>query len=115
MLTFILLSQVKNDGGFFLMPPTYSHFYRRLKSCDNTMSGCFAAPPSSIIPHELSAAIVEIFHRLINGVKDYPVMPYGLFTLFADPYNLGVSEVFKVVMIFSVQFMFSHFSALLLL
>lgn len=70
---------------------------------------------SSIITHKFPATIIEVFHRLIGRVKDYPVMPYGLFTLFADPYNLGVSEVFKVVMIFSVQFMFSHFSALPLL
>jgi integration host factor subunit beta len=42
-------------------------------------------------------------------------MPYGLFTLFADPFNLRISEIFKMVVVFCVQFMFSHFDALLLL
>ena len=42
-------------------------------------------------------------------------MSYGLFTLFADPFNLGVAEVFKVVVVVCVQFMFSHLIAPLLL
>ena len=73
-------------------------------------------PPyhSRIIPHELSATIIEIFHRFINGVEDNPIVPYGLFTLYANPFNLGVPEIFKMVVIIGVQFMFPHFDALLL-
>jgi hypothetical protein len=70
---------------------------------------------SSIIPHELSATIIEIFQRLIHGVKDDPIVPDGLFTLFANPFNLRVPEIFKLVVIIRVKFMFSHFDALLLL
>jgi hypothetical protein len=70
---------------------------------------------SNIIPHELPATIIEIFHRLISGIKDYPVMPYGLFTMLADPFNLSVPEILKMVVIICVQFMFSHFDSLLLL
>ena len=51
---------------------------------------------------------------VIYGVKDYPVMPYGLFTLFADSFNLGIPKVFKMVVIIGVKFMFSHFDFLLL-
>jgi hypothetical protein len=70
---------------------------------------------SGIVPNELAALIVEKFHGHINGVKNFPVMPNCLFALFTDPFNLGVAEVFKVVMIICLQFMLSHFIALLLL
>jgi hypothetical protein len=70
---------------------------------------------SSIIPNELPTPIIEEFHGLIGGVKNDPVMPYGLFPLLADPFNLRVPEIFKLVMIICGKFMFSHFDALLLL
>jgi hypothetical protein len=67
---------------------------------------------SSIITREFPTPIIEKFHRLINGVKDYPVMPYCFFALLANPFNFGVPEIFKMVMIICVQFMFPHFGAL---
>jgi hypothetical protein len=70
---------------------------------------------SSIIPQELSATIIEIVHGLIDSVKNNPIVPDGLFTLFTNPFNLGVPEVFKVIVIIGVQFMFPHFDASLLL
>jgi hypothetical protein len=71
-----------------------------------------SSPQSSIIPHKLPTPIVEIFHRLISGVEYYPIVPYGLFTLFADPFNLGVPEIFKMVVVVCGKFMFPHFDAL---
>ena len=42
-------------------------------------------------------------------------MPNRLFTLFTDPFNLGVADVFKMAVIICVQFMFSYLDALLLM
>ena len=39
---------------------------------------------------EFTAPIIEIFHGFIDGVKNDPIMPDGLLTLLADPFNLGI-------------------------
>jgi hypothetical protein len=68
-----------------------------------------------IVANELTALIIEKFHSLIYGVKDNPIVPDGLFTLVADPFNLGVPEIFKLVVIICVQFMLSHLISSILL
>jgi hypothetical protein len=70
---------------------------------------------SSIIAHGLSATIDEKFHRLVDGVKNYPVMPNGLFSLFADPLNLRIPEAFIEIVIIRVKLILSHFYFLLFL
>ena len=77
--------------------------------------GYLVAGLISIIPHKFPAPIVEIFHRLIGRVENYPLMPYGLFALFVDPFNLSVPEVFKMFLATCVYFLCLHFIALLCL
>ena len=56
----------------------------------------------------LPTPVIEKRHCLIDGVKNYPVMPYGFFALFTDSLNLGIPKIFKLVVVIAVQFMFSH-------
>ena len=48
-----------------------------------------------VVAYELTAPIIEKLHGFIDDVKNNPVMPDSLFTLFTNSFNMNTSEIVK--------------------
>ena len=52
-----------------------------------------------VVAYELTAPIIEKLHGFIDGVKNNPVMPDSLFTLFMNTFDLNSAYLVDIISI----------------